>query len=129
MPYILKEDREKFMDLCDTLGQRAETKGELNYIVSRIIHTYVIKKGIGYTTASEAMDALRDAADEFYRTVLAPYENRKRMENGPVSELDQDPQQMVDARIKDNLIVLCTADGEEVKVPVDIFFGNEDAET
>jgi len=88
MPYISPESREKFITSCDALAELIEAKGELNFVVSRILHMVVQKKGMSYTNASEFMGALTDAAMEFYRQVLAPYEDRKKKENGPVSGLD-----------------------------------------
>ena len=64
--------------------------GELNYIISTLIHQYVIRKDLCYTTLNEVIGALECAKLELYRMVATPYEDRKRVENGPVSTLDED---------------------------------------
>jgi hypothetical protein len=60
------------------------TKGEMNYIVTRLILAWVRTRGINYDTLSDGAAVLNDARDEFVRTMIAPYEQRKREENGEV---------------------------------------------
>lgn len=40
-------------------------------------------------TSDDFLISLQLAAQEFYRTVVAPYENTKMLENGNISELDR----------------------------------------
>lgn len=84
MPYIPNERR------FDLNTQRVQplSIGELNYVISKAVHDYASRKGLTYSVCNEVMGVLDCAKAEFYRTVVAPYEDKKRLENGPVSELD-----------------------------------------
>lgn len=62
--------------------------GELNFAISALLHEYILDHGMRYATLSEAAAQAQHAASEFYRTVVAPYEDKKRQEHGPVSNLD-----------------------------------------
>jgi len=53
-----------------------------------IIHGYVQEHGLCYKTLNEVIGVLECAGQEFYRKVVVPYEDLKRLKNGPVSELD-----------------------------------------
>jgi hypothetical protein len=84
MPYITQEEREDLAPVLDPLLDLARTlsKGEVNYIVTKII---VSKYGRGgYDQRSEGASVLQDAHDEFYRRVVAPYEDMKKEANGDV---------------------------------------------
>lgn len=63
--------------------------GELNYLITKAIHSYIGKKGLSYSTLNEVMGVLECCKLELNRQVIAPYENEKKKENGPVSELDK----------------------------------------
>ena len=84
MPYITQEQRR---DLASYLKDILElvptlTKGEINYIITRIVAT---KYAVGsYDWRSEGASVFQDAHDEFYRRVIAPYEDKKKDENGEV---------------------------------------------
>lgn len=87
MPYI-KEDRRRAIK-ADHLPQ---TIGELNYAITLVAHRYILAthpaSSVNYAVLNEVYGAMQAAAAEFYRTVLAPYEDRKRAETGPISALD-----------------------------------------
>lgn len=85
MPYIHEHER----SAIDVGHKSPASPGQLNYAISRMIHEYVLRNGRNYTVMSAARAAALDAADEFYRTVMVPYEDQKRRENGPVSLLDE----------------------------------------
>lgn len=91
MPYINKEDRElHFNSLADELAYRCNSKGDVTYVVSRIVHKWVMRLGKrSYKTLSKGASVLRDALMCYDATVLLPYEDKKKSENGPVSELDK----------------------------------------
>jgi hypothetical protein len=80
MPYILSERRD---DLIHR-GYDMESAGELNYILTRILIRYMEQRGKSYQTFNDIMGALDGAKMEFYRRVVAPYEDIKRKENGDV---------------------------------------------
>ena len=84
MPYISKEDRPPY-DLA--LAQlktllKDKPKGHLTYVLYKIATDYVHSES--YTTLSDARSSIGDAYDEFYRRKMAPYEDKKIIENGDV---------------------------------------------
>lgn len=85
MPYIKKTERVA-LDVGDVMPQ---TPGQLNYVITKAAHEYIRNNGLSYTKLNEVYGAMQAAAAEFYRTVIVPYEDRKRQENGSVSLLDE----------------------------------------
>ena len=77
MPYITQESREA-IDLEDL------DHGDLTYAICVAMDQYVKRHGMSYTVLSQARSAALDAADEFYRRVMAPYEDEKCEQNGDV---------------------------------------------
>lgn len=89
MPYIKQEDRLRIDAPVDFLIQMLETKGEYNYAMTRLVHAFVKSKPrVCYDSLSEAHGLAQDVAAEFYRVVVAPYEDEKIRQNCPVSDLD-----------------------------------------
>lgn len=86
MPYIKKDMREYIKS-----GLALPTSaGEVNYKISEIIHTYLIRKGgVNYTNINEVIGILECAKLELYRKLAAGYEDIKQQENGSVSTLDE----------------------------------------
>jgi len=79
MPYIRKESREELFD------RDPENAGELQYLIAAMIVDYLKDKGeYSYSTLNDVMGALSGAQQEFYRKVVAPYEDKKEMLNGKV---------------------------------------------
>ena len=72
MPYVKKADRP---DL--DRGRAPETPGELNYLLTRLVDSYVARKGVSYATLNEAIGVLECAKLELYRRIVARYEDRK----------------------------------------------------
>jgi hypothetical protein len=95
MPYIGHEERIPLGELAK-IGARecGTTEGRLNYLITRLVHEYTMNQTSwyggcpGYTELNKALGVLDAVHREFYRTVVAPFEDDKRKENGPVSELD-----------------------------------------
>ena len=79
MPYIEK-NRRKELDG----GARVENAGELNYMITRLIMHYDSNHGGNYRVKNDVMGALTGALNEYYRRVVAPYEDEKRLANGDV---------------------------------------------
>jgi len=87
MPYIKMEDRGKY---DKTLGELIgilkslpveRIDGELNYVITRILkESYPLR----YFNLNRAMGVLECAKLEFYRRVVAPYEDIKIKESGDV---------------------------------------------
>ncbi len=91
MPYIKKENRAKIDVVVTQLVDAVESPGEINYAITRFLHSLVAivrQRNFGYALLNALIGVLECAKLEFYRMVVAPYENKKRMENGPVSDLD-----------------------------------------
>lgn len=70
-------------------GERPATQGELNYIITCAIHSYVMECGTAYVTINGVVGVLECVKQEFYRVVATPFEEGKRLANGPVSWLDR----------------------------------------
>lgn len=79
MPYIDQASR----DLIQW-GNPPQTSGELNYVLTKTIKTYLDLNGLSYGTINDIVGALEGAKLEFYRRVAAPYEAKKIAENGDV---------------------------------------------
>lgn len=82
MPYISPKKRLEFDETITALCPNST--GELNYLFTRLLVHYIRRQGLNYATLSQAMAALSDCRDEFYRRKVVPYEESKRLENGDV---------------------------------------------
>jgi hypothetical protein len=85
MPYITK-DRRDILDryVIRDLSSRPNNEGELNYLFTRLAMEYLNFKGHTYTHMGDVIGALENAKLEFYRRIVAPYEDLKRTANGDV---------------------------------------------
>lgn len=83
MPYIKHTDRSEINELqfIDIIPQNG---GELQWIIAELIHAYIMDKGLNYQHCQDMLGALAGAQAEFYREVVAPYEDIKKQENGSV---------------------------------------------
>lgn len=89
MPYIKQTDRNSLcQDPIPLSVFRPKVTGELNYILSRMIHQYITDHGLCYACINEVVGVLECVKLELYRQIAAPYEDIKKAENGPVSTLD-----------------------------------------
>lgn len=89
MPYIKQTDRIPVEQDIQELDESLTTRGEYNYVISKLIHGFIEKNGLSYSTLNDAVGILECAKQELLRTVVAPYEDAKRVENGSVSVLDR----------------------------------------
>ena len=78
-PYIPQERREDAY-------LRPATAGELNYCITRIMNYYLGCNHFqpSYVAYNEVMGVLECVKQEFYRRMVAPYEDKKCEENGDV---------------------------------------------
>ncbi|PCI45906.1 MAG: hypothetical protein COB41_00520 [Proteobacteria bacterium] len=89
MPYI-KKDRRNDIVRCDSYYreliplENINNSGELQYAMAMLFKFYMKKKGLNYQACNDIMGALAGAQMEFYRRVVAPYEDLKIKENGDV---------------------------------------------
>lgn len=81
MPYIEKERRTDIV-----VGDIPENPGELNFAICALVDNYIREHapGLNYTALNTVYGAMQAAAAEFYRRVLGPYEDLKKLENGEV---------------------------------------------
>lgn len=92
MPYITQEERNKIEPSLRQLhaalcGLPQPHTGQLNYIFSRLIHSFILYTVNGvssYHTINEAIGLLECAKLELYRRIAAPYEDKKKEEHGDV---------------------------------------------
>jgi len=77
MPYIKKEKRGYVLD-------KNSTAGDLNYLFTQLVLTYLGNKGECYQTYNDIVGALDGCKLELYRRKIAPYEDVKIQENGDV---------------------------------------------
>jgi hypothetical protein len=90
VPYIKQHQREKINVEIRRLGEAArempgfsEQKGAiLNYIICSLAVEFIDRKS--YIEMSLVRSAMIDAADEFYRRLMAPYEDEKIKGNGDI---------------------------------------------
>jgi hypothetical protein len=87
VPYVKPEKRVKYKKALDELIgilkslPAEEVDGELNYVVTKILkQIYPLR----YFHINKAIGVLECAKLEFYRTVAAPYEDKKMKESGDV---------------------------------------------
>lgn len=85
MPYISQSQRESNA----TAGRNGQqpymaNPGELNYELTLKIKVYLEDHGLSYHTLNDIIGALEGAKMEFYRRVVAPYEDTKIKMNGDV---------------------------------------------
>ena len=87
MPYVDQASRrrlEPIVDACTSSLPPDVTAGELNYLCTRLALEFVRRRGLSYQTLNDVSGALHNCAAEFYRRVVAPYEDGKIRANGDV---------------------------------------------
>ena len=88
MPYITEDDRSKFESPLDLLTEIIHkygiSNGELNYLITCLGMMYVARHGMSYNVGSDIIKAFECAKLEFYRRIMAPYEDKKIEQNGDV---------------------------------------------
>jgi hypothetical protein len=61
--------------------------GELNFVLTRILDDYIVRRGKNYLIINEVIGVLECAKLELYRRIAAPYEDEKLADNGDVYTL------------------------------------------
>lgn len=90
MPYIKKKNRKRIDPFLDPLIRRIDTltaKGQANTGFTVYVFYKLLKEIYGpgnFEIKSNALKALDAAGKEYYRKIMAPYEDRKEKENGPI---------------------------------------------
>lgn len=80
MPYI-KQDRRAGIN---TREEAPVSAGELNFLLTKIVHEYWQINGENYQAFNDIIGALEGCKLELYRRKVAPYEDVKIIENGDV---------------------------------------------
>lgn len=88
MPYIHQDRRLTInldvQEVINTLEELGYKKGDLNYVITKLVQYYVKYHGKRYDTLSDVTGVLNDVKTEFERRVVVPYEDNKIIENGDV---------------------------------------------
>lgn len=78
MPHIPEQDR----TIHEPILSAAETSGQLNFQLTKVVIRYLKAHGLCYATCNDIVGALDNAKDEFRRLIQHPYEDEKIKENG-----------------------------------------------
>lgn len=89
MPYIKRTKRSPIDCALSNVCPLLEEEGDYNYAITILMHNYIQKNGLKYKNMNAIMGVVECAKEEFYRTVVAPYEDKKIVENGNISDLDK----------------------------------------
>jgi hypothetical protein len=87
MPYIKQEKRPLYKEDIENLVRKLaeqpvkEQDGDLNYVVTSIMKMLYQPRYFNYNRAMGVLEAIKQ---EYYRRVVAPYEDKKIEENGDV---------------------------------------------
>lgn len=87
MPYISyshRTDVERNLDAFRLVADMDRTPGNLNYAISQILDAYISRSGVSYNVLNEVVGVLECLKLEVYRRIAAPYEDKKKGENGDV---------------------------------------------
>ncbi len=80
MPYIPQDDRRA---LTQDSPRVPKTAGELNFALTTVVRRY-LGPSYNYAVLNDVLGALEGCKLEFYREVVAPYEDAKKAQNGRV---------------------------------------------
>jgi len=79
MPYIPKSEKNRVDE--DNLITNA---GQFNYALNQVISIYIEQNNLNYQTMNDIIGAMECAKMELYRRMIAPYEDKKILQNGDV---------------------------------------------
>ena len=80
MPYINEKRRREILTEFST----PKNAGELNYLITTNLITYMYEKGESYQTYNDIIGALEGVKLELYARKIRPYEDEKIKDNGDV---------------------------------------------
>lgn len=89
MPYVKQSTRDRIDPSLRILFDKLNTRGDMNYAITKLLHFFVLREGQKYNTLNDTMGIIECVKQEFYRTVIGPYEDCKRSLNKHISELDE----------------------------------------
>lgn len=85
MPYIKQEQRWFLEPILEPLLKLKISGGDLNYVITRLMIS-ATGKNPSYEERRAVIADVHEAANEYRRRRMAPYEDRKIIENGDVYE-------------------------------------------
>lgn len=85
MPYIRQHFRKKFDKTLCKLENQIVDKGELEYIVFKLMLIYMQKKEYRYSNLHDVVYAVMHCADEFRRRYLDKREDMAIRQNGDIT--------------------------------------------
>ena len=80
MPYIPPSEKKRVDQ--DSL---ITTAGQFNYALNQLVNIYIEQNDFNYQTANDIIGAIECAKMEIYRRLVAPYEDKKILQNGDVN--------------------------------------------
>jgi hypothetical protein len=92
MPYIVAEDRKEMDPKIEALSRVIVMPGDLNYAITRLCLNYLEIQKIGncgrlrYSHLSQVNGVISDVEHELFRRLQGPFEDRKAIENGDLSQ-------------------------------------------
>ena len=84
MPYIKPVRKEVLQPLVDQLARRCYDAGDFTYVIYALATKMLNDLGKNYKNLSGVVGCMECAKTEFYRRIVAPYEDQKIKENGDV---------------------------------------------
>jgi hypothetical protein len=91
MPYVPEKIRLLYKDTIDhfeNMHAEKASAGEVTFLITALMHSWIKKQKWCYLTFCIAIGVLVCTTLELYRMVVSKYEDKKRMESGGVSQLD-----------------------------------------
>jgi len=80
MPYIPPSEKKR-VDQDNLIT----TAGQFNYALNQLVNIYIEQNDFNYQTANDIIGAIECAKMEIYRRLVAPYEDKKILQNGDVN--------------------------------------------
>jgi len=84
MPYIDKNSRNLYDYILNQFTE-IQTKGDLEYIVFKLMKIYMKTRKVRYSTLHDCTYAVQHCADEFRRRYLDKREDEARKTNGDIN--------------------------------------------
>jgi hypothetical protein len=85
MPYIKQVSRKRLKSITEQFkNNEILSAGELNYLITTMINSYLNLNGENYQNYNDILGALEGAKLELYRRQIQSYEDKKITENGDV---------------------------------------------
>ncbi len=88
MPYIPQKSRRELDPDIVALAKNIKSEGELNYAIMRLVILLLKRGTVSYSRLNSMMGVLSCVSAEFYRRIMARYENEKIRENGDLFGLN-----------------------------------------